>query len=46
LKILSSLLLTAMLTGCLPIGIRGSSLPYAGACLAPSSAVQVIHYLK
>jgi hypothetical protein len=31
-KTLSCLLLAAMLTGCLPIGIRGSSLPnYSGA---------------
>ncbi len=30
-KILASLLLAALLSGCLPIGIRGSSLPnYAG----------------
>ncbi len=30
-KVLASLLLAALLAGCLPIGIRGSSLPnYAG----------------
>ena len=32
LKIISSVILVAMLAGCLPIGIRGSSLPnYADA---------------
>jgi hypothetical protein len=43
-KILSCLLLAAMLTGCLPIGIRGSSLPYAGAPLMPGAGVPAIHY--
>ena len=41
-KTLSCVLLAAMLTGCLPIGIRGSSLPYADARLKPGPEIPAI----
>jgi hypothetical protein len=40
LKILTCLLLAAILTGCLPIGIRGTSLPYANIPRPPDTVAQ------
>ena len=42
LKFISSLILVVMLAGCLPIGIRGSSLPnYADATTERGASVAV-----
>jgi hypothetical protein len=46
LKTLSCLLLAALLTGCLPIGIRGSNLPnLAGAPLGAAAQLVATYYL-